>query len=347
MDIDYLMRPEPTMTVADLHERFATEGVRTVAVMSEAIEVDAQEAKTISGKEHGSKKKWEVPLNGSLGHLANWLDIPRPFLERQDPEVQQYLLTHLLSRKPGEVEIDITDYGISEIRPAGLGRMDPRPVIEVAGKVVGEDAPVIDGFRDLKEYRFDVVVKDGSDRVGGDKPKGADKVGDITKGGLRFGQDTQHRLAPWVNTFLYRLVCTNGMEIARVGAPVSLRQSSEAMAADLEAAAMEQMALVTHQIEAFYDLRNKKIEDPYALLRRYSQEGRYPARVLGRLEDNLPQYMDPQEASMFDVVNLITNQANHPDLLERPNARRALESAGGAAVESHSHRCRTCQGVLA
>lgn len=341
--IDYLMRPAPTDTVSKLHDTFATKGISTIAVMSEAINVDAEGSRTVGGKDHGGKD-WEVPLIGSsIGHLANWLGIPRPFLEKATPDVQQFLLATYMARKPGEIEVDISDGGIQEIRPAGLGRMDPRPVIDVAARVIGEDAPVISAFRDLKEYRFDVVVKDGSEHVGGDA-----KVNDITKGGLRFGQDTQHRLAPWVNTFLYRLVCTNGMEIPRIGSPIEMRaRSSEEVTAALEAAAVEQMALVNHQIETFYDLRNKPVANPYALIRRLSSEGRYPARVRDRLEEHLPVYMDSQEATMFSVMDLITNQANHPDFLDRPNARRALESAGGVLVQDHIDRCARCQGSLA
>lgn len=343
--IDYLLRPEPTMTLAKLREEFSTKGITTVAVMSEEIRVDVEKG-VVGGKDH-DKKDWEAPLPGSsLGHLANWLGIPRPFLEHADPEEQQFLLERRLGKKPGEIVIDISDGGIQEIRPSGLAKIDPRPVIDVASRVVGDDAIVLDGFRDLKEYRFDVVVRDGSEFIGGDQPK-ARQEGDLTKGGLRFGQNTQSRLAPWVNTFLYRLVCTNGMEIARTGAPVEMRgRSQEEVIEALEAAAMEQMALVNHQIESFYDLRNKKVDDPYALIRRLSQEGGYPARVLDRLEEHLPIYMEPSDASMFDVVNLITNQANHQDFQARPNARRQLEVAGGSAVHSHSERCPRCQGAL-
>lgn len=341
---DLLLREPSTLTVKKLHAAFSTKGVTSINVMTEGINVDAEGEHTIGGKDHDGNS-WETTLGeASLGHLASWLDIPRPFLVKQTPDVQQFLLSTLLARKPGEIAIDITEGGIQDIRPAGRERMDPRIAIDVAAKVVGADAPVISSFRDLKEYRFDVVVKDGSEFQGGDA-----KVNDITKGGLRFGQDTQHRLAPWVNTFLYRLVCTNGMEVAAATEhKVTLKGKSMAeVRVALEEAALTQMALVNNQITAFYDMRTKKVDDPYQLVRRLSREGRYPARVLSALEDRMPIAIpDQSDATMFDVVNLITNMANHPDLLDRPNARRDLEAAGGVVIQDHIDRCPRCASAI-
>jgi hypothetical protein len=49
---------------------------------------------------------------------------------------------------------------------------------------------------------------------------------------------------------------------------------------------------------------------------------------------------------MFDVVNLMTNQANNPSIDVRSSTRRNLQRAGGNIVTDHAERCGTCHSRL-
>jgi hypothetical protein len=55
---------------------------------------------------------------------------------------------------------------------------------------------------------------------------------------------------------------------------------------------------------------------------------------------------DLEEATLFDVVNVVTNQANHPSLAGKHTTRRHLELAGGRMLTDHSKRCTHCQSQL-
>ncbi len=50
----------------------------------------------------------------------------------------------------------------------------------------------------------------------------------------------------------------------------------------------------------------------------------------------------PDDPSMFDVVNLVTNFANSP-AVRNDGGRLLLERAGGSVVTDHATRCGHCQ----
>ena len=342
---DYLMRAEPDTTLAQLRASFDAD-VQTEMVMAEAIEIDATEDLVVRFPTFGGTK-YEVPLTPvSLEHLADWVKVPHPFMKRVDRDVQQYLLTTLLARQPGEVLVGFNpDTGIQAMRGPGQHYVDPRRVVDVATSVLGEDATVIDGWRSPKEYRFDVVVSpESSFAIGGDL-----QVGDITRGGLRFGQDTQHNLAPWVEPFLYRLQCTNGIEVADHVKAFDLRkaETTDEIIDALELAAHQAFGDIEHKINSFYDLRNRHVGDANQMLLRIGQEQGVAPKVLHETIQRLPAMVeDTSNASLFEIVNALTNAANEESIIDRPNVRRKIERAGGEVINDHARRCPRCQSSL-
>lgn len=197
---------------------------------------------------------------------------------------------------------------------------------------------------------LDVVVPDLFDRyTGGDR-----KVDDITKGGIRIGQDRKRNLAPWVQQLLYRLRCTNGMEIADNSLKIDTRgQETFDIIRSLRGSARAALDSVEHTIEAFYDLRSQRLgTDQTGVLHRIARENDLPDRSIVALEDSLPGYLftdfgieDANEASMFHLVNLLTNAANR-DSLSTPQARRLQRLGGNLVNVDHISRCGTCHSRL-
>lgn len=349
---DYMLRPDPTLTVKKLRNAFTDKGLTAVKVDLSDLRVDVADEVAISFKKHeaGDQPVIEVPYNeGTMAAMAGFFQVPLPFLKGHGARMQQVVFDTILDRYKGaaattEVILEFTDDRLVEIREPHLEKIDPRRVLDVAAKVVGEDAVVIDGWRETGAYRFDVVVKDGADYgIGGDR-----KVNDITKGGLRFGQNTKQRLAPWVQPFYYRLVCTNGMEVPTEGLKVSLRGHTVAQVLEeLEIKARVAFEQVEHQIDAFYDLRNKKVKDASQLILRLADEQGISERATTDLLERLPALMEATaDTTMFDVVNAVTNYGNLPELLGQADRRRIYELAGGNIVAEHAERCPQCMGAL-
>lgn len=343
---DYLLRELPDLTLADLHEKFSTRKITSSLVNAEEIRFVTDTQQEVRFKAEGSQVEQAVPLAElTLTNFATLLGIPLPFLRNlgeKAPDLQGELLNRYIRDKGGRIWLDCDEHSVQEIRGLNMERMDPRGVIDAAIHVMGEESPVINAWRSIDQYRFDVVVHDGSSfGVGGDA-----KVGDLTKGGLRFEHVTKRRRAPQVSAFLYRLVCTNGMEVADLVEPLDLRTGDfAALLAQLQDNAATLLDHLDHQIESFYELRNQRVDDAAQMLTRLQRERGFSDRLLTEMISRLPALIDDLDnPTMFDVVNVITNIANHPDVGE--GGRRGLELAGGHIIGEHAHRCPTCQSAL-
>lgn len=343
--LDYFLSTHPEMSLGQFRDALDVqrESVSVLPVDWNFDEIGTQRAIGFVTAEGASM---QVPLTGQTWQsLADYLDVPVQFIDRQPSEVKTVILDVLMGQQNGVriVRFNDTD-GLLGIGGLDDKRIEPKAVVDVALGVLGEAAAVTYGYSNPKNYSFDVVVG-GTDGygVGGDR-----RVGDLTKGGLTFGQDTQHNLVPWVQPYLYRLICTNGMVLPDSTLKIEGRgQSVEEVLADLEAQAERAFSLVEHEIEEFYALRNQPVIDPTQTVLRVAREHGISDRVAVAIAERLPSVVpDMANATMFDVVNAVTNQANQPGIIRRPRSRRLLEIAGGSAVVAHASRCPQCATAL-
>lgn len=291
----------------------------------------------------------QIPATPSgLGSLADFLDIPEKFFSRLDVDEQQMLLR---SRSDRTQQQDVTLYyregGLHEVRKSGETRVRPHRLIESAMKTFPAESPVVEHWNNQSDLRVDVILPEGFERgIGGDPG-----LGDVTRGGVRIGQDRKNNTAPWIQPYLYRLVCTNGMEVPDQGLKIDVRGAEEReIEALFEAEIARAVDRLEADIQAFYDLRNTPLgTDPTGALHRAAAEQNLPLRTVGRMEDLVPALMDETnggEITMFDIVNLMTNQANDPELGSRSSSLRNLQRAGGTLVNDHAERCGTCHSRL-
>lgn len=335
------LREAPTKTLRDLREEFTTvtEG-ETVVCTNGDIKVDLTNEKTVTFGEAGHHTLPVTPT--AMSTMADWIGVPAKFLLRQDPDLQEIILNRMFGGDGlSPVMVRFNEGSVIDLLAPDTKVINPQSVIDVASKVLGNDAVVVESWIDSREYRFDAIVptQDFGDR----------QVGDITRAGLRFGQDTQHNLSPWVQRYMYRLVCTNGMETFDSGLKVDGRgQSVEDVLMELELMAQRAFGTIEREIEAFYALREQPVPEnnPERFLNRLAEETGMGAPVLARLIREAPAILGP-EPTMFDMVNYVTNQANDPDIVGRANIRRALERSGGHIVaDADGARCGTCFSLL-
>ena len=284
----------------------------------------------------------ETPATGAgLVALGNVVDIPSKFLERLDPDLQETLINSLLHRASDDVKIESNDDTIVDVYPAKYARVPAGAVVDVATSVIGVDGPVIGWRRDNTGYGFEVTVPDMASYGQGGDPA----VGDIMRGGLRFGQDLKHGLAPWVQEYTYRLVCTNGMEVEDPSLKIKIKGNTlDQILEELEAKAEEAFGRVETTIASYYDLRNQRVDRPEQTLTRIAREHGLSDKTLADLIRDLPNYMEEDgTVTMFQIVNMITNAANRE---ERFGVARKLQVVGGAVAYDHSSRCPNCRSRI-
>lgn len=289
----------------------------------------------------------EVPATEQgIAAVAAFYDVPTKFIGRVMPDEQQFILDHRIQRSEDvPVVVRYDDSGISEVYRNVGARVSVEALVERMLDHFPTESQVVEWWSTPEEFRADVVVPENFDRgVGGDR-----RVGDITHGGVRVGQDRAANLAPWVQPYLFRLVCTNGMEIRAPGMRIEGRGADEESIVRMFGNEVK-VALdrVDSDIAHFYDLRSQRVEDDRTgVLRRVTQEYGLPDRTIGRMEDTLADaLMAEDEVTMFHLANHITNQANDPSIRHRTGQRRRLEQAGGLMISDHAARCTACHSRL-
>lgn len=339
-------RSLPTEALSDIMDKL-DESTTQISVNAADIRIDIEQGVITVGT-----REFAASDDGILA-IGNWLDVPTPFLKRMDADLKQPLLNAMLHRKPANIVAKVTDTELRALKDLNNKDIEPRRVVETAARVIGSDAEVVGWQRNSDLFQFDAIVPaDATYGIGGDPNSlvtdaRGNRVGDITRGGLRFGMDVRRNLAPWVQPYSFRLVCTNGMEMRDDGLKVDARGNSvDEVLAELEAAAQRAFSRVEADISHFYDLRNTRIDNPERHLLRLAAERNLPERSRNRIITRIPSIVDESgSCSEFDLVNLITNAANDPSVT-RWGARRELEQFGGQIVSTQVDRCGTCQGRL-
>lgn len=312
-----------------------------------------------------------VTADGLLS-LAEHLSVPAPFFKRIGKEVgidfQSDLVNRIMGAMANEtVRVEYGPAGIIEVRNPTSQQVSPNQIIDIAGRVFGESAPVQRLVDSSSEFGFDVHVPfDAQNGVGGDRSAAVEipeeiaryswathlpiteaaRVGDLTAAGARFGLDIKRGLAPTVTPWSMRLACTNGMETKSDATKIDARGLDvDAVMAELEAAARVAFANATGNIEHFYDLRSQPVDNPERAIRAIARERGIPDRSMVQILDLIPAE-GVQAATQFDLVNLVTNLANRSSIRNN-GGRLLLEAAGGAVIADHALRCGHCAHVLA
>lgn len=280
----------------------------------------------------------EIPFTEyAQGELAGHLKVPTAYYSRIPGELRQQTFDSLLNLSANEVQLDFTNAGVSGVHDAKKAIIRPYQIAEVALKHLPEESQVVEVL-DGKDFVLDVLYGSVED----DRYTGGDlQEGDLTRGGLRYTYSVKGQGKPTVSPYLYRLACTNGMETPEL----SLKLTSDGNGAQEYLLALENftesaLGLIEGRIEDFYSLRESEIdgEPLQALSRLASSYGLSPLTVR-RLETHLGV---SRHENIFDLINIITNEANNPILESRPAQSHKLQRVGGSVVVHQHGFCNNC-----
>lgn len=339
----YLREIEP-LTVTELKDKLDIGG-ETIVVSPGNIKLRSETGEIEILPDHERRNKARrIPISAdSVEAFANHLQVPKAFHKRLPGDLRDHLLNELFVREHNQAHVRLTDTEILYVREPSSKVIEPRRFVDVAASVISPDAQVIDFTNSVDFFGFDVVAPEGFGRgIGGDR-----KVGDITRGGVRFGQDVKQGLAPYAQRYMYRLVCTNGMEIPDQTLKLDARGNSvDEVIAELERIAKIAFEKVEEDMAHFYALRDQIVDQPERMMNRLARERNLSDRMRLQLVDAVPQIVQPNTpVTMFDLVNLATNQANNPEH-RQAGIRRQLERFGGDVTAHLSQRCTVCASAL-
>jgi hypothetical protein len=332
-------RTLPEITLEEIAERVSPPDTKlrcsTDDVQVQFSGVDPRVRVRVGPEEHIS-----LPVVGARDAFSQFLSIPYAFLDRVNADMATYIVNGLLGEVHGEIKIRHGERGIHDILDARLEPIEPISVVEIAEAIVGREAQILEWWCSNTDFRLDVVSPTVHNLVEGDR-----QVGDISCGGLRYTQDLRKHMMPQVQKLIYRLICTNGMEIADATAKMDGRGSShEEFLTSFEVTSRRLYSEVEADIDHFYQLRDRPLGDASQAVLRVAEEQGLPERVTTHLVRLVPDMIPTEGATQFDLVNLFTNAALEPGV--PAGTRRRLEAIGGQVVMEQSTRCQTCSAKV-
>lgn len=171
---------------------------------------------------------------------------------------------------------------------------------------------------------------------------------DLTYGGLRFlvHNDPTNPMPPSVESYMNRLVCTNGMARVEPEYKISLRGSTvDDILEELDQAASALMANLPNRLEQYRQSAEVPVPGNIAQFAyQVARERNLSSRVVDRVMQMVTGYGNTP--SMYDMAQAFTVVA-HEDITWR--ARNTLEYIGGdltTDTTAMSHRCETCERTL-
>jgi hypothetical protein len=347
-------RPDLNTSIGDLQTLVAS---REDAGTDHRVEVDKIEFHLDATDPTISLGDVEVPASPeALGYFGDMLQFPQAALKRFGDSVSKETMNSLLNELTHNTLK--TDAKVTVHKKSGLllgvdewstrKAIRPHNLVQAIGNVLGDKSPVVRLIDTPQFFGFDAHVDlKSKNGIGGDGTKTTDifgnEVDDITAGGIRVGVNLKQGLAPTVEEVLHRLACTNGMTLEDTALKVDARGNTvEEVMEELEELARIAFGRVEKSIEHFYDMKSQKVANVERTIRTIARERGIPDRSTIALIDLAASDDMPDDPSMFDVVNLVTNFANSPSFANRDGGRLILEGAGGSTISDHASRCGHC-----
>lgn len=168
--------------------------------------------------------------------------------------------------------------------------------------------------------------------------------GDIIAGGFSVRDSRLGKFKLELNTYTYRLVCSNGMlSVAPSGHIIRVTKEDNEMALEDWMAPVIRTVCdnIQGELERIKNTTKMKVDNhSINIMNQTFREFPLPKETRETLTDQAEQ-----SQSVYDIVNLLTAEANNPEWAGTPARIRALQTAGGFITE-HQSVCPHCNSLL-
>lgn len=289
----------------------------------------------------------EVPFDEvGEGALLQYLQLPKNYLNRCDRDLKVTNINHWL-RKSNDVEARfILRDGLEMVTEIDKPYISLGRVTQIIGDVFKDEDEVVRFHRDPRRLHVDIQSQDYQIEVPGLGTEERPLVGDYTNGGVRILATSDNSEPPVVESYLHRLVCSNGLTIPETTGKIKLRgKTTTEVIQEMEEAARLVLGGLDDKLEKYSALTAEKVTgNVHELIRQMAAERGLGTRIQVELL-NRSHYL-PENPSMYDILQIFTRLANEVSY----SSMMELQSLGGHVVESghqlFDHRCNSCQRAL-
>jgi hypothetical protein len=175
------------------------------------------------------------------------------------------------------------------------------------------------------------------------------RPGDIVYAGIDIRHSDNAVFATQIESYLFRLVCRNGMlmKICRHTGTLPMRLRRAAVHNPrLTLQRVEEMATVAWaeldaKIEAIRLLADERQDNSAAIIRALGEKLRFPNRLIEDIVRALEEDEGSPTGTLWDIVGAISRVGTHSDRLSVAT-RRFLQELSGDLVAERVQRCPTC-----
>jgi hypothetical protein len=346
---------ERTTTLPQLIRQVATsEAVFSTTDGVSAGSVDVTEDALIVGEN-------SIPMSEDVRlDLLSKAGAPRSYLAKRNIDIQILTLReHLRQGDLGDTLVPVLQRDqLFTLQGGGLVELSHSEMLSAAVDSLG---PSADG---LKLSRIDQIGGRLELELVTDAKTVEVRRGDVLKGGLHLTHSRFGGPATQIHSFVYRLVCTNGLihrECDSSKGIVRTRKvpATHPRAKEIELDQIRRLTLRTwnkleHQLRELRATSERRADVPQ-LLRQWLQRARLSTRTNDdRSTNSIPTTMDRllrawraegAEGTYYGAVNALTWVGSHDQDLS-PRHRRVLSLLGGLLGFSGAHVCPRCFSVL-
>ncbi len=331
------------MLVGDLKNHLSRVHERSLQTSLAEIEVDpeARSVRLSSGE--------EFPLDEQAERsLSNYLGISKAYLAKCPPDLKSHNLNYWLQRRGhAAAVVEATDDHWVTIHKPGLLIL---PLARVADIITGTLDPafeVVSLIRNDTRFQIDVATNHQIEVDPDDRIDDRRQVGDITRGGIRIMSNPTEVQAPVVQTYLHRLVCTNGLVSSEDEGTIQLKgHTIDDIFVEMEAACRRVLGDLDTKLAEYAALATQfPPGSPVRFAYQIGRERGLTKRVMDRIMERVN--ILPDDATIYDVLQVFTELANSGTVNYTTMIK--LQGIGGELAfdtETITHRCGTCERIL-
>jgi len=178
-------------------------------------------------------------------------------------------------------------------------------------------------------------------------------VDSIVRGGVQFSYSDSWSSFPEIDTYLHRLICSNGMTHPvrdNMKFRVAGKSYSEIFGT-MKVFLNKAVDNIGGMIEGLEALNNDDVTNIKAVIKKICEENNLPRKIYNVLMEaaNAKEFLDTiagnKITTMHDIVNLVTFVGSHDSDLSSDH-RQHLLNIGGAAAVHHASRCASCGSTV-
>lgn len=331
------------MLIADLKDHLANVQERSLETTLAEIEVD-DEARNIT-LASGEVFQFDAQAERSL---SKYLGVSPAYLAKCPPELKAHNLNFWLQRRGhAAAVIEASNEHWVTIHKPGLLVLPLARVADVVTETLDPNFEVVSLIRNDTLFQLDVATDHQVEVAPDDRIEDRRSVGDITRGGIRIVSNPSEQMAPVVQTYLHRLVCTNGLVSSEAEGTIRLKgHTIDDIFIEMEAACHRVLGDLDSKLAEYAALATQfPPGSPVRFAYQIGRERGLSKKVMDRIMERVN--ILPDDATIYDVLQVFTELANSGSVNYATMIK--LQGIGGELAfetEAITHRCGQCERIL-